>query len=83
VKSYRVICTKGESRSAQADGRSSVWVLRTISTREIVQKGIKMIDHVFVYGYICIGLVGCVLLGLIIFTCVALKKLHQVPRWWV
>jgi hypothetical protein len=81
MKSYGVIHTKGGSRSAQADGRSSVWILRTISTKEIVQKGIKMIDRVFVYGYVCIGLVGCALLGLILFTCVALKKLHQVPRW--
>jgi hypothetical protein len=80
VKSYGVLRTKGESRNAQADGRSSVWILRTISTREIVQKGIRMIDRVLVYGYVCIGLVGCALLGLIIFTCVALKKLHQVPR---
>jgi hypothetical protein len=53
---------------------------KTISTREIVQKGIEMIDRVFIYGYVCIGLVGCALLGLIIFMCVALKKLHQVPR---
>jgi hypothetical protein len=57
---------KEESRSAQADGRSSVWILRTISTREIIQKEMKMIDRVFVYGYVCIGLVGCALLGLIV-----------------
>jgi hypothetical protein len=79
VKSYGVIRSKGEIWSAQADGRNSMWILKTISTREIVQKGIKMIDRVFVYGYVCIGLVGCALLGLIIFTCMALKKLHQVP----
>jgi hypothetical protein len=71
---------KGEVRSAQADGRSSVWILRTISTKEIVQKGIKMMDCVFVYGYVCIGLVGCALLGLIISMCMALRKLHQVLR---
>jgi hypothetical protein len=71
---------KGEVRSAQADGWSSVWILRIISTKEIIQKGLKMIDRVFVYGYVCIGLVGCALLGLIVFTCVALKKLYQVPR---
>jgi hypothetical protein len=80
MKSYGAIRTKGGSQSAQADRRSSVWILRTISTKEIVQKGIKMIDRVFVYGYVCIGLMGCALLGLILFTCVALKKLHQVPR---
>jgi hypothetical protein len=80
VKSYGVLRAKGEIRNTQADGRSSMWILRIISTREVVQKGIEMIDHVFVYGYVCIGLMGCALLGLITFTCMALKKLHQVPR---
>jgi hypothetical protein len=80
VRSYGVIRTKGESQSAQADGRSSVWILANISTREIVQKEVRMIDRVFVYRYVCIGLVGCALLGLIVFTCVALKRLHQVLR---
>jgi hypothetical protein len=36
---YVFVYTKGEVRSAQADGRSSVWILRTISTRELFQKG--------------------------------------------
>jgi hypothetical protein len=80
VRNYVIVCIEGEVRSAQADGRSSVWILRTISTKEIVQKGTTMMDHVFVYGYVCIGLMGCALLGLIVFTCVALKKLQQVPR---
>jgi hypothetical protein len=47
----------------------------------IVQKGITMMDRVFIYGYVCIGLVGCALIRLIAFMCVALKKLHQVPYW--
>jgi hypothetical protein len=38
VNSYGVICTKGENRSAQADGRSSVWILRSISTREMFKE---------------------------------------------
>jgi hypothetical protein len=81
VKSYGVLRAKREIRNAQADGWSSMWILRIISTREVVQKGIEMIDRVVVYGYVCIGLMGCALLGLITFMCVALKKLHQVPRW--
>jgi hypothetical protein len=80
MHNYVIVCIKGEVRSTQADGWSSVWILRTISTKEIVQKGITMMDRVFVYGYVCIGLVGCALLGLIVFTCVVLKKLQQVPR---
>jgi hypothetical protein len=80
VRNYDVVCIKGEVQSTQADGRSSVWILRTISTKEIIQKGITMMDRVFVYGYICISLVGCALLGLIVFMRVALKKLQQVPH---
>jgi hypothetical protein len=34
VHNYVVVCIKGEVRSAQADGRSSMWILRSISTRE-------------------------------------------------
>jgi hypothetical protein len=33
------IYTQGEVQSAQADERSSVWILRTISTKEIVPNG--------------------------------------------
>jgi hypothetical protein len=32
-------CIKGEVWNAQADGRSSVWIWRTISTKGIVSKG--------------------------------------------
>jgi hypothetical protein len=34
VRNYDVVCMKGEFRSAQADGRSSMWMLRSISTKE-------------------------------------------------
>jgi hypothetical protein len=34
VCNYDIICTKGDFLSAQADGRGSVWRLRTISTKE-------------------------------------------------
>jgi hypothetical protein len=40
-------------------------------------------ESVTVYGYICIGLVGCALLGLIAFTYIALRRLRQVPQRWV
>jgi hypothetical protein len=38
VCNYDVVYIKGEFRSAQADEWSSVWVLRSISTKEFVQK---------------------------------------------
>jgi hypothetical protein len=43
-------------------------------------KGIIMMEHVFIYGYVCIGLVGCALLGMIVFAWVALRKLHKASR---
>jgi hypothetical protein len=33
-----IVYIKGELQSAQADGRSSVWMLRSISTKELFKK---------------------------------------------
>jgi hypothetical protein len=38
VRNYDVVYIKGEFRSAQADGRSSVWMLSSISTKGFVQR---------------------------------------------
>jgi hypothetical protein len=46
----------------------------------IIQKGIIMMERVFIYGYVCIGLVGCALIGMIVFAWVALRKLHKASR---
>jgi hypothetical protein len=43
-------------------------------------KGLTMMEHVFIYGYVCIGLVGCALIGLIVFAWVAIRKLNKAPR---
>jgi hypothetical protein len=40
-------------------------------------------ERVFIYGYVCIGLMGCALIGMIIFSWVALRKLHKASRQWV
>jgi hypothetical protein len=45
-----------------------------------VQRGILIMDRVLIYGYVCIGLVGFSLLGMIIFTGVVLRKSRSVPR---
>jgi hypothetical protein len=49
----------------------------------IVQRGIPVMNHVLIYGYICIGLVGFSLIGMIVFTWIILMKLQRIPRWWV
>jgi hypothetical protein len=46
----------------------------------IVQKRITMMEHVFIYGYMCIGLMGCALIRMIVFAWVALRKLHRALR---
>jgi hypothetical protein len=76
VYNYDILQIKGEHRGTQADGRSSMWVLRSISTKNR-SKGIIMMERVFIYGYVCIGLVGSTLIGMIVFAWVALRKLHK------
>jgi hypothetical protein len=39
-----------------------------------------MMEHVFIYGYVCIGLVGSALIGMIVFAWVAPRKLHKASR---
>jgi hypothetical protein len=46
----------------------------------IIQKGIKMVEHVFVYGYVCIGIVGLALIGLVVFSWLAIRRLTRVLR---
>jgi hypothetical protein len=41
VFNYDVVYIKGEFRSAQADGRSSVWMLISISTKESFKRNNK------------------------------------------
>jgi hypothetical protein len=46
----------------------------------IVQKRITMMECVLIYGYVCIGLVGCALIGMIVFAWVVLRKLQKASR---
>jgi hypothetical protein len=46
----------------------------------IIQKRILIMDHVLIYGYTCIGLVGSALIGMIVFAWIVLRKLWRVPR---
>jgi hypothetical protein len=39
-----------------------------------------MMEHVLIYGYMCIGLVGCALIGLIVFAWVAIRRLNKALR---
>jgi hypothetical protein len=49
----------------------------------IVQRRIPVMDRVLIYGYVCIGLMGFSLIGMIVFAWVVLVKLRRVPRRWV
>jgi hypothetical protein len=46
----------------------------------ISQKRIPIMDHVLIYGYMCIGLVGSAIIGMIVLAWVVLRKLWRVPR---
>jgi hypothetical protein len=46
----------------------------------IVQRRIPIMDSASIYGYVCIGLMGSSLIGMIVFAWVVLMKLHRVPR---
>jgi hypothetical protein len=46
----------------------------------IMQRRIPIMDHVSIYGYTCIGLMGSALIGMIVFTWVVLRKLRRVPQ---
>jgi hypothetical protein len=46
----------------------------------IVQSGIKMMEHVFIYRYVCIGIVGLALIGLVVYSWLAIQRLTGVPR---
>jgi hypothetical protein len=48
--------------------------------KEIVQKRITIMEHVFVYGYMSIGLVGASIIGMIVFVWIILRKLQRVPH---
>jgi hypothetical protein len=43
--------------------------------KEIVQRRIIIMECVFIYGYMSIGLVGLSIIGMIVFAWVVLRKL--------
>jgi hypothetical protein len=47
----------------------------------IVWRRIPIMDRALIYGYICIGLVGVSLIGMVIFAGIVLRKLQRVPQW--
>jgi hypothetical protein len=46
----------------------------------IVQRRIPIMDSASIYGYVCIGIVGSSLVGMIVFAWIVLAMLHRVPR---
>jgi hypothetical protein len=66
------------SRSAQVDVRSSVWRSEGYKYKGITQ--IMALDHVSIYAYTCIALVGSAIIGLIVFAWIAIRKFWVIPR---
>jgi hypothetical protein len=44
------------------------------------QERTMAMDHVLIYAYTCIGLVGAAILGLLVFVWIALRKFRSIPR---
>jgi hypothetical protein len=45
----------------------------------VAQERTMAMDHVSIYAYTCIGLVGSAIIGMIVFAWIALRKLQVVP----
>jgi hypothetical protein len=46
----------------------------------ITQERTMAMDSVSIYAYMCIGLVGSAIIGMIMFTWIVLRKFRVVPR---
>jgi hypothetical protein len=74
---------KGKTRSALGIVGIGVpcGVLRRIEYKDMDEMRTKIMEHVYIYGYISFTLRVLFLIGLILFTWVALRKIHQRPFW--
>jgi hypothetical protein len=48
--------------------------------KRITQERTMAMDRISIYAYICIGLVGSAILGMIIFAWIVLRKFWPIPR---
>jgi hypothetical protein len=46
----------------------------------VAQERTMAMDHVLIYAYTCIGLVGSAIIGVIVFSWIVLRKFQVVPR---
>jgi hypothetical protein len=46
----------------------------------VTQDRIMAMDHISIYAYTCIGLVGLAIIRLIVFAWVAVRKFRVIPR---
>jgi hypothetical protein len=48
--------------------------------KRVTQKRTMAMDHVSIYAYTCIGLVGSAIIGMIVFAWIVLQKFRPIPR---
>jgi hypothetical protein len=48
--------------------------------KRITQERTMAMDRVSIYAYVCIGLVGSVNIGMIVFAWIVLRKFRPIPR---
>jgi hypothetical protein len=54
---------------------------RKYKYKGVVQRRIPIMDSASIYGYVCIGIMGSSLIGMIVFAWIVLVMLRRVP-WW-
>jgi hypothetical protein len=60
---------------------SSVWSLEEVKYKGMDKMRTKIMEHVYIYGYVSFTLWVLFLIGLILFTWIALQKIQNIlPR---
>jgi hypothetical protein len=79
MRNYGITCIKGQSRSAPrmfGVPCGYVWKNKYKDTSKV---RIETIDPSFIWGYVSVGLVLLALMGLVVFTWWALRKIRSRP----
>jgi hypothetical protein len=79
VHNYGVIRIKGENRSAPRTFGVPCGYVWKNEYKDTSKMSIMTMDPSFIWGYVSFGLVLLALMGLVVFTWWALRKIHSCP----
>jgi hypothetical protein len=61
--------------------QSSVWILVEVKYKGVDNLRTKVMEHIYVYGYVSFALRVLFLIGLVLFSWFALRKIRQRLFW--